>query len=98
MFNNYLKIAWRNLIKRKFFSLVSILGLSAGMTFTFLIGSFVWGEMQVNNSFKNADRQYILQSKWKKEDMGIETATLGPLGKTLREEYPNLVANYYRFE
>lgn len=98
MFNNYLKIAWRNLIKRKFFSLVSILGLSAGMTFTFLIGSFVWGEMQVNNSFKNADRQYILQSKWKKEDMGIETATLGPLGKTLREEYPNLVANYYRFD
>ncbi|MCF2446826.1 ABC transporter permease [Dyadobacter sp. CY345] len=98
MFNNYLKISWRNLIKRKFFSLVSILGLSAGMTFTFLIGSFVWGEMQVNKSLKNADRQYLLQSKWKKEDMGIEIATLGPLGKTLKEEYPNLVANYYRFD
>ena len=98
MLNNYFKIAWRNLLKRRFFSLVSILGLSVGMTFTFLIASFVRGELQVNKTLKNADRQYLLQSKWKKEDMGIEIATLGPLGKTLKEEYPNLVANYYRFD
>ena len=98
MLNNYFKIAWRNLLKRRFFSLVSILGLSVAMTFTFLIASFVRGELQVNKTLKNADRQYLLQSKWKKEDMGIEIATLGPLGKTLKEEYPNLVANYYRFD
>ena len=98
MLNNYFKIAWRNLLKRRFFSLVSIIGLSAGMTFTFLIASFVWGELQVNKKLKNADRQFLLQSKWKKEEMGIEIATLGPLGKTLKEEYPNLVANYYRFD
>ncbi|MEO6687116.1 MAG: ABC transporter permease, partial [Dyadobacter sp.] len=98
MLQNYFKIARRNLVKRKFFSLVSILGLSAGMTFTFLIGSYVWGELQVNKSLKNPDNQYILQSKWKQPDMGVEIATLGPLGKTLKEEYPNLVANYYRYD
>ncbi|GLU53638.1 ABC transporter permease [Dyadobacter frigoris] len=98
MLENYFKIAWRNLVKRKFFSLVSILGLSAGMTFTFLIGSYVWGELQVNTSLKKPDNQYILQSKWKQPDMGVEIATLGPLGKTLKEEYPNLVANYYRYD
>ncbi len=98
MLENYFKIAWRNLVKRKFFSLVSILGLSAGMTFAFLIGSYVWGELQVNTSLKNPENQYILQSKWKQPDMGVEIATLGPLGKTLKEEYPNLVANYYRYD
>lgn len=98
MLENYFKIAWRNLVKRKFFSMVSILGLSAGMTFAFLIGSYVWGELQVNTSLKNPENQYILQSKWKQPDMGVEIATLGPLGKTLKEEYPNLVANYYRYD
>ncbi|WP_254412137.1 ABC transporter permease [Dyadobacter diqingensis] len=98
MLHNYFKIAWRNLLKRKFFSLVSIFGLSAGMTFTFLIGSYVWSEWQVNATLKNPKNQYILQSKWTDENMGIEIATLGPLGKSLKEDYPNLVANYYRFD
>jgi len=98
MLHNYFKIAWRNLLKRRFLSLVSIVGLSVGMTFTFLIGSFVCGELQVNRTLKNADRQYLLQSKWKKEGMGIEIATLGPLAKTLKEEYPNLIANYYCYD
>jgi putative ABC transport system permease protein len=98
MLENYFKIAWRNLVKRRFFSLVSILGLAAGMTFTFLIASYVWGELQVNTSLKNATNQYILQSKWKEPDMGVEIATLGPLGRALKEEYPNLVANYYRYD
>ncbi|MBE9461864.1 ABC transporter permease [Dyadobacter subterraneus] len=98
MLENYFKIAWRNLVKRKFFSLVSIFSLSAGMTFTFLIGSYVWGELRVNAVLNNPDNQYILQSKWKQPDLGIDFGTLGPLGKTLKEEYPNLVANYYRYD
>jgi len=98
MLNNYFKIAWRNILKQKFISLVSIFGLSVGITFSLLIASYVHGELQVNAALKNTDNQYILQSKWKNPDMGIEIATLGPLGKTLKEEYPNLVANYYRFD
>ena len=98
MFQNYFKIAWRNLMKRKFYSLVTIFGLSVGMTFTFLIGSFVWGELQVNKDLRNAGSQYMLKSKWKKADMGVDIATLAPLGKALKETYPNLVANYYRFD
>jgi len=98
MLENYFKIAWRNLIKRKFFSLVSILGLSAGMTFTFLISSYVWSELKVNSTLKNPENQYILQSKWKQQDMGVDIATLGPLGKILKEEYSGLVANYYRYD
>jgi ABC-type antimicrobial peptide transport system permease subunit len=61
-----------------------------------LIGAYVWSELQVNKNLRNADRQYILQSKWKNSNQGYELSTLGPLAKALRESYPDLVANYYR--
>ena len=98
MFKNYLKIAWRNIIKNQFYSIVNIAGLSAGITFTLLIGGYVWSEFQVNEHIKNADNQYILQSKWKDPNQGIEITTVGPLAKALKENYPNLVANYFRWD
>ena len=98
MFKNYFKIAWRNIIKSRFYSAVNIIGLSTGIAFTLLIGAYVWSELQVNKNLKNADRQYILQSKWKDPNQGIGLTTLGPLAKALRENYPNLVANYYRWD
>ncbi|KAA6430465.1 FtsX-like permease family protein [Dyadobacter flavalbus] len=98
MLKNYFKIAWRNILKRKFYSFVTIFGLSVGMTFSFLIMSYIWGELKVNRDLRNTENQYIIRSKWKNPDMGIDIATLGPLGKTLKEEYPDLVANYYRYD
>ncbi|WP_229213658.1 ABC transporter permease [Dyadobacter psychrotolerans] len=85
-------------MKRRFFAFVTILGLSVGLTFTFLIAGFICGEIQVNLNLRNAENQYIIRSKWKNPDMGIDFASLGPLGKTLKENYPDLVANYYRFD
>lgn len=98
MLQNYLKIAWRNLLLRKFYSVITIVGLSVGLTFSFLMISYIRGELNVNHDFKNADRQYLVRSKWKQPEMGLDITTLAPLGKTLREEYPNLVSNYYRYD
>lgn len=98
MLRNYLKIAWRTLTKRKFYSAITIFGLSVGITFALLIGSYVWGELNVNSTLKNVENQYMIQSKWKKENMGVEIATLGALGQAMKENYPNLVANFYRFD
>ncbi|MEX8548716.1 MAG: ABC transporter permease [Mucilaginibacter sp.] len=98
MIKNYFKIAWRNIVKNRLFSLVNIIGLSTGIAFTLLIGAYVWGELQVNRQLKNADRQYIIQSKWKDPKMGYEITTLAELPKALKTEYPNLVANYYHWD
>ncbi|WP_419800876.1 ABC transporter permease [Mucilaginibacter sp.] len=98
MFKNYITIAWRNIIKNRVFSLVNIIGLSTGIAFTLLIGAYIWGELQVNRQLKNADEQYIIQSKWKDPNMGFELATLAELPKALKTEYPNLVANYYHWD
>ena len=98
MVQNYFKIAWRNLTKRKFYSLVSIFGLSVGITFSFLVGTYIWGELQVNSDLKNVENQYIIQSKWKKSDIGLEITTLTPLAKSLKANFPDLVENYYSFD
>ncbi len=98
MIRNYFKIAWRNLKKHRFYTLINLLGLFTGIAFTLLIGVYVWGELQVNRKFKNADRQYILLSDWKEPNMGIDFTSLAPLAKQLKEDYPHLVKSYYRFD
>lgn len=98
MLKNYFKIAWRNITKRRFYSLLNIAGLSTGIVFTFLIGAYVWNELQVNKNLRHAKNQYFLKSHWKDPNQGVDITTLGPLAKRLKEDYPGLVANYYRWD
>lgn len=97
MLQNYLKIAWRNLRRRRFYTLVTLLGLTVGITFLLLIGSYILGELAVNTTLRNARQQYLLRSRWKEESMGMDVTTLAPIGPTLQARYPNLIASYYRF-
>ncbi|HEY6974951.1 MAG TPA: ABC transporter permease [Chitinophagaceae bacterium] len=98
MFKNYFKIAWRNIVKNRFYSAINIFGLSVGIAFTLLIAVYIWGELKVNRNLKNANQQYIIESNWKDPNEGFPLATLGPLAKELKERYPDLVANYYRYD
>lgn len=97
MFRNYFKIVIRHLTKHKLFSFINILCLSIGITFSMIIGIYILNEEAVNTNLKNVESQYIIKSKWKSKDMGLDITTLGPLAKTLKTEYPNLVADYYRY-
>ena len=97
MFQNYLKIAWRNLLNRRFYSILNLVGLATGITFSLLIGSYVWGEFQINQTLRHAGQQCLVQSRWKVASMGMDITTLAPLGPALKAQYPSLVANYYRF-
>lgn len=98
MLRNYVKIAWRNIARNGIYSVVNMIGLSIGIAFTLLIGVYVWGETQVNAQLRNKDRQYIIQSKWKESDQGMDFTTFSPLAGALKEHYPHLVANYFHFD
>jgi putative ABC transport system permease protein len=98
MFKTNLKIAWRHIIKDRLYSTINIVGLSAGIGFTLLIAAYVWTELRVNGSLENASSQYIIQSKWKEADQGIEITSIGLLAKTIKEDYPSLVKNYFRWD
>src|SRR5687768_10884926 len=97
MLKNYFLIAARHLVRHKFFSAINILCLALGISFSLIIGVYVLNQYNVNASLKNVNNQYIIKSDWKIKEMGLDITTFGPLAKTLKEEYPSLVANYYRY-
>jgi putative ABC transport system permease protein len=98
MLKNYFTIAWRSLWKNKVYAVINIFGLSIGIAFTLLIAAYVWGELQVNHNLKNADNQYIIQSKWKDPNLGFELGSIAQLPRALKELYPGLVAGYYHWD
>ncbi|MEN0047816.1 MAG: ABC transporter permease [Bacteroidota bacterium] len=98
MLLHYIKLALRTIWKNRIFSTINILGLAVGITCFLLVGGYVWQEWQVNRSLRNLDHQYIIQSKWKQPNMGIESTTVGYLPRALKDHYAHLVANYYRFD
>jgi len=56
MIKNYLKIAWRNLVKNKTHSFINIAGLSVGMAVAMLIGLWIWDELSFDKYHQNYDR------------------------------------------
>lgn len=77
---------------------MNITGLSAGIAFVLLIGAYIWGELQVNKLINNNDRTYIVRSKWKNPDMGLDLTTPAPIAKALKESFPDLVEDYYHHD
>ena len=45
MIRNYLKIAFRNIWKNKVFSLINIVGLSIGLSASFVIGIIIYNDL-----------------------------------------------------
>ena len=60
MFSNYIKIAWRNLLRNKSFSVINILGLTIGLACSLLILLWVQDERSVDNFHENGDRLYMI--------------------------------------
>src|SRR5678815_4900575 len=56
MIKNYFKIAWRNLIKSKGYSLINIGGLATGMAVAILIGLWIHDELSFNRYHKPYSR------------------------------------------
>ncbi len=56
MFQNYLHIAWRNLLKHKGYSLINILGLGFGIACCLLILMYVADERSFDQAWPNGER------------------------------------------
>ncbi len=85
MIKNYLKTAWRNLLKNKFYSLINIAGLTAGLAIGILILLWVQDELSFDNFHKQAANIYRLElfggSGASKQIYNIDPAPIGPLAK-----------------
>jgi len=62
MIKNYIKIAWRNLWKNKFYSAINITGLAIGLAIGIMILLWVKDEYSYDGFHKNADNIYKVNS------------------------------------
>ncbi|HEX5025777.1 MAG TPA: ABC transporter permease [Agriterribacter sp.] len=93
MFKNYLKTAWRNLIRNKTHSFINIIGLSSGMAVALLIGLWMYDELSFDKNFSNYDRIAKLEQNVSfTADKTTYDVLPIPLAGELREKYPDFKA------
>lgn len=92
MLSNYLKIAFRNMIRYRSFSFINIFGLAVGITSSILIFLFVRNELGYDSFHKNAENIYLIQ-KYRHTAVGLKVLndTWIPLSKKLNDDYPEVV-------
>lgn len=96
MFRNYFKIAWRNLVRQRLFSLINVSGLAVGLSVCMLIMIYVAHEHSYDRFHKNADRIFKPRghviTDGPSSDLGPMTYVSGPI---LKQSLP-VVEDYMR--
>lgn len=94
MLKNYIKIAFRNLISQKFFSLINILGLAAGIAATVLLLLYVQHELSYDKFHKNYENTYRLISSVKQGDADpmVVPVALANAAEVIKTEMPEIQA------
>ncbi|MFC2139331.1 FtsX-like permease family protein [Bacteroidota bacterium] len=101
MFNNYFKIAFRNMLKQKSYSLINISGLALGIAVTILILLYVRAELSYDTFNEKADRIYRLERQSLNADGAVryQGITLAPSFTIyLEKDFPEFehIARIYR--
>lgn len=93
MFENYFKIAVRNLRKHTGFSIINISGLSIGLACCMLIAIYIKDELSYDRYHENADKIYRLTREFKSPDgsTSLHLAHLAPpFAPLLKIDFPEM--------
>ena len=94
MIRNYLKIAFRNLMKYKFISFINLFGLTIGLTCCFLILTYILHELSYDKFQPNADRVYRVTRTFNNPQTGAVSLTLStispPFGPLLQNDFKEI--------
>ena len=98
MLKNYLKMAIRNLLRSKYFSIINITGLAIGLAAIILIFLYVKFQLSFNNFHNDEDRLFRVSVKAShngelESDSFIFTPPIGP---AMKNDLPE-VKNYTRY-
>jgi putative ABC transport system permease protein len=94
LFKNYIIVMFRQISKHKVHTIITLSGLTIALVFAMIICSYLFVESHVNAALVDPDRIFIVENE-RKEDAPFMTPA--PLARTLRDQYPQLIENYYRF-
>lgn len=91
MLKNLLLIAFRNFRKDKWYSLLNVLGLTIGITFSLFLIFYVADEMSYDRFHDKADRIFRVDSYIHEKDKNTNwTYTQLLLGPQLKQDYPEV--------
>ena len=91
MFQNYLKLAWRNLISNKGFTFLNIIGLATGIAATAIILLWINYEVKFDSFHKNIDRiyeAYNLDSN--NGNLNVWNTTPKVIASVIQQDYPEV--------
>ncbi len=92
MIRNYLKTAWRNLLKSKTFSAINIFGLAIGVAAFLLIVNYMRFEYSYDDALLNKDRIYRVPMKVREKDGKEQTFafTYPALAPAIKKDFPEV--------
>ncbi|NIW92970.1 MAG: FtsX-like permease family protein, partial [Phycisphaerae bacterium] len=97
MFKNYFKMAFRNFIKHKIYSVINVLGLAIGMAACILILVYIQDELSYDTFHEKAKRIYRITDHWTAGNVSEDLATVPfPVAKTLELENPDMIEHTVR--
>ncbi len=98
MFKNYLKIAWRNLLKNRTLTILNLAGLTFSLTACIIISLWVKNELSYDQSGTNADRVFRIGKTLKAKGQPDKhfSVTSPPLMPALIKDFPE-IENGVRF-
>ena len=89
LFQNYLKVAARKMMRQKIFSFINIAGLAMGMAICILILLWVQDEMNYDRFHANADNIYRVVMN--DQNYGIKWPVVSiPVGPALEKDFPEI--------
>ena len=91
MIKNVLLLALRNFKKDKWFSLLNVLGLTLGVTFSLFLIFYIKDELNYDRYHEKADRIFRINSYIQEKDKNTNwTITQVPLAPTLKKDFPEV--------
>lgn len=91
MFENYIKVALRNILKHKFYSAINILGMTIGITACLMIALYIYDELSYDRFHEKAERIYQVGLHGKLGGQDIRTtSTCPPMAAALVADIPEV--------
>jgi len=91
MIKNLLRIAFRNFKKDKWYSILNVLGLTLGITFSLFLIFYITDELNFDRYNDKADRIVRIVSYIQEKDKNTDwTVTQLPLAATLKKDFPEV--------
>lgn len=89
MIKNYIKIAWRNAIRKKQFTLLNILGLTLGVSTCLIIGLYIHSELTYDTFHDKGNRVYRINQSNIWGDLNELISNTGPnVAIAIKEDIP----------